>query len=356
MPAVNGAYVWRALKDTKAIVMACNTRNPLPIPGIMRAAQELDAVVAFELSKREIYLTNIEGLYPEGDHSLSGMDPSSYADIVARYAEDYPDVLYFLHGDHIQIKKVNCQQIYEAQDLIELELEAGFTSFGIDPSFVSIPENVAILTMLARPIIECGFGLEAELGEITTAKGYTTVEEAVEYINRLKDAGIDPDLLVINNGSKHGNYDPGEEVRIATDRTKEVYEATGKRIAQHGITGTPMDQIAKFAEVGVLKGNVGTEWQNVLLANVPGLEEKYKKWTEERRKALGLEKLGIEYANAPFLEETLNLPDEIKAKVADDAYTRAKGFLVAFRSQGTASIVRDFLAQCCCDDDCCCEE
>jgi len=357
MPAVNGAYVWKALKDAKAIIMACNTRNPLPIPGIMKAAQGLDAVVAFELSKREIYLTNIEGLYPEGDHSLSGMDPDSYAEIVAHYAESYPDVLYFLHGDHIQIKKVNQQQIYEAQDLIELEIDAGFTSFGIDPSFVPIPENVAILTMLARPVIECGFGLEAELGEITTAKGYTTVEEATEYINRLKDAGIDPDLLVINNGSKHGNYDPGEEVRIATDRTKEVYEATGKRIAQHGITGTPMDQIAKFAEVGVLKGNVGTEWQNVLLANVPGLEDKYKKWAAERQKALGLDKLGMEYANAAFLEETLDYPEDIKAKITDDAYNRAKGFFEAFRSQGTASIVRAYLDQCCCDDDdCCCDE
>ena len=40
---VNGAYVWNALKDEPVIVMACNTRNPLPIPGIMRAAQELDA-------------------------------------------------------------------------------------------------------------------------------------------------------------------------------------------------------------------------------------------------------------------------------------------------------------------------
>ncbi len=355
MPAVNGAYVWKALQNEPAIVMACNTRNPLPIPGILKAAKELDAVVAFELSKREIYLTNIEGLYPEGDHSLSGMDPKSYAEIVNKYAQDYPDVIYFLHGDHIQIKKVNTQQIYEAQDLIALEIEAGFTSFGIDPSFVSIPENVAILTMLARPIVECGFGLEAELGEITTEKGYTTVEEAVEYINRLKNAGIDPDLLVINNGSKHGNYEPGEEVRIATDRTKEVYEATGKRIAQHGITGTPMDQIAKFAEVGVLKGNVGTEWQNVLLANVEGLEAKYKKWTEERRKALGLEKLGIEYANAVFLEETMNLPEEIKQKVADDAYERAKGFLKAFKSEGTASKVRAYLENCCCDDECCCK-
>ena len=357
MPAVNGAYVWKALKDAKAIIMACNTRNPLPIPGILRAAQELDAVVAFELSKREIFLTNIEELYPEGDHSLSGMDPESYAEIVADFAEEYPDVLYFLHGDHIQIKKVNTEQLYEAQELIDWEIDAGFTSFGIDPSFLSIPENVAVLTMLARPIVENGLGLEAELGEITTAKGYTTVEEAVEYINRLKDAGIDPDLLVINNGSKHGNYDPGEEVRIATDRTKEVYEATGIRIAQHGITGTPMDQIAKFAEVGVLKGNVGTEWQNVLFANVPGLEDKYKKWTAERQKALGLAKLGIEYANAPFLEETLDLPDEIQEKVAEDAYARAKGFLEAFKSQGTASIVRQYNEQCGCDDDdCCCGE
>ena len=305
MPAVNGGKVWKALQNEKGIIMACNTRNPLPVPGILKAAQELDAVVAFELSKREVYLTNIEGLYPEGDHSLSGMTAQSYADIVADYSKDYPDAMYFLHGDHIQIKSVSTQQIYEAQDLIALEVEAGYTSFGIDPSFLPIPENAAILIALARPVIEAGLGLEAELGEITTAKGYTTVEEATEYIKRLNDGGVDPDLLVINNGSKHGNYDPGEVVKIATGQTREVCEATGKRIAQHGITGTPMDQIAEFAEVGVLKGNVGTEWQNILLDNLPGMEDKYRKWAEERRAALGLEKVGIEYANAIFFEETI---------------------------------------------------
>lgn len=343
MPNVNGAKVWEALKDEKAIIMACNTRNPLVVPGILKAAQEMDAVVAFELSKREIYLTNIEGLYPEGDHSLSGMDPQSYADIVNGYAEDYPDAMYFLHGDHIQIKSISTQMIYEAQDLIAKEIESGHTSFGVDPSFVPIPENVAILIALARPIVEGGFGLEAELGEITTAKGYTTVEEAVEYIKRLNDGGVDPHLLVINNGSKHGNYDPGEKVQIATDRTKEVYEATGKRIAQHGITGTPMDQIAEFAEVGVLKGNVGTEWQNVLLNALPGLEDKYKKWAAERQAALGLEKLGIEYANAIYFEETMALPDEDKERVTEAACKRSKELFQAFRSDGTASIVRKYI-------------
>jgi len=343
MPAVNGGKVWEALQNETGIIMACNTRNPLPVAGILKAAQELDAVVAFELSKREVYLTNIEGLYPEGDHSLSGMTAQSYADIVADFAKDYPDAMYFLHGDHIQIKSVSTQQIYEAQDLIALEVEAGYTSFGIDPSFLPIPENAAILITLARPIIEAGLGLEAELGEITTAKGYTTVEEAVEYIKRLNDGGVDPHLLVINNGSKHGNYDPGEVVKIATGQTKEVCEATGKRIAQHGITGTPMDQIAEFAEVGVLKGNVGTEWQNILLDNLPGMEDKYAKWAAERKEALGLEKVGIEYANAIFFEETMNLPAVDKDRITEASYKRAKELFKAFQSDGTASKVREYL-------------
>jgi len=345
MPAVSGKHVWEALSDKKAIVLAANTRNPLPVPGILKAADELDSVVSFELSKREIYLTNIEGLYPEGDHSLSGMDPNSYAKIVDDYAKDYPDVPYFLHGDHIQIKALSKQQVWEAQDLIELEIEAGFTSFGIDPSFLPLEQNVAIMIALARPVVENNLGLEVELGEITTEKEYTTIEEATEYIDKLKDGGINPDLLVINNGSKHGNYDPGEVVQIATSRTKEIADATGMRIAQHGITGTPLDQIEEFAEAGVLKGNVGTLWQNVLLDNVEGLEEKYKAWAEKRKKELGLEKLGIEYANAVFFEETMNYSDEIKEKITEAAYKEAKQLLTAFKSKGTGTIVKDYIAK-----------
>ena len=345
MSAVSGKYVWEALKDKMSIVLAANTRNPLPIPGILKAADELDAVVAFELSKREIYLTNIAGLYPEGDHSLSGMDPASYAKIVKEYAEDYPDVPYFLHGDHIQVKALSTQQIWEAQDLIQLEIEAGFTSFGIDPSFLPLDQNAALMIALARPVVENNLGLEVELGEITTEKEYTTVKEAEEYMGKLKDGGINPDLLAINNGSKHGNYEPDEVVQIATSRTKEVYDATGTRIAQHGITGTPLDQIEEFADAGVLKGNVGTLWQNVLLNSVEGLEERYKAWAEKRKEELGLEKLGIEYANAVFFEETMNYPDDVKAKITETAYVEAKELLTAFRSQGTGTIVKDYLAK-----------
>ena len=62
---VSSDPVFRALKDHKVIIMACNTRIKHVIPGIMRAAQDLDAIIAFELAKSE---GNLKGGY-------TGMDP-----------------------------------------------------------------------------------------------------------------------------------------------------------------------------------------------------------------------------------------------------------------------------------------
>jgi len=56
-----------------------------------------------------------------------------------------------------------------------------------------------------------------EVGEIKSAgteSALSTVEEAVELMERLSAAGVAPDLLAINNGSKHGNYLEGEKISI----------------------------------------------------------------------------------------------------------------------------------------------
>ena len=84
--------------------------------------------------------------------------------------------------------------------------------------------------------------------------------------------------------------------------------------------------------------------QNILLDALPGLEERYTKWAAERQEALGLEKLGIEYAGAIFFEETMNLPAEDKERVTEAACKRAKELFQAFRSNGTGAIVRKYLA------------
>ncbi|MGB2697078.1 MAG: hypothetical protein WBD28_04365, partial [Candidatus Zixiibacteriota bacterium] len=50
---LNSHHIFEVLREEKVIVMACNARIKHVIPGIMRAAEKLDAVVAFELAKSE---------------------------------------------------------------------------------------------------------------------------------------------------------------------------------------------------------------------------------------------------------------------------------------------------------------
>ncbi len=53
---------------------------------------------------------------------------------------------------------------------------------------------------------------------------------------------------------------------IDLKRTKEiadVIEPYGVTIAQHGISGTPLDKVSTFRKYGIRKGNVATLFQNV---------------------------------------------------------------------------------------------
>src|SRR5512134_3795224 len=74
---LNGRDVFRALSPHKVIVMACNIRIPSVIPGIMKAADELGAVVAFELAKTE---GNEDGGY-------TGMTPGIFVDTILSFAK-----------------------------------------------------------------------------------------------------------------------------------------------------------------------------------------------------------------------------------------------------------------------------
>jgi len=112
-------------------------------------------------------------------------------------------------------------------------------------------------------------GLEVEVGEIKGPGQLTTVEEALFFVGGLNSWCIFPDLLAISNGSMHGTYDKtvGQIEGIDLNRTKEIADAVsryGVSIAQHGISGTPLDKVAMFARYGINKGNVATLWQNII--------------------------------------------------------------------------------------------
>ncbi len=331
---LNSHDIFSVLKDKQVIVMACNTRIKHVIPGIMRAAEELDAIVCFELARSE---SDLNGGY-------TGMTPQIYFDTVVGYAEEIGFTRpFFIHADHITVKKTDPDYIEETRKLIAAQLEAGYTSFAIDASFHENPINAKLTIELSESIRARGLGLEVEVGEIKSAgmeAEITTVEEAVDYIERLDKADVHPDLLAINNGSKHGNYLEGEKIHIDLERTSEIYQAIkpyGICIAQHGITGTPLTVVGRFADHGIRKGNVGTHWQNIAHKYLPEeLMKDMRAWAESEGK-------DIKMATKVFKERIDSIPEENKKAIEQAAYESAKEFITAFRAPGTASMVIEAL-------------
>ncbi len=331
---LNSHDIFKAIKDEKVIVMACNTRIKHVIPGIMRAAEKLDSIVAFELAKSE---GNLDGGY-------TGMTPEIFFDTVNGYAEKIGfSKPFFIHGDHITTKNTSREEIESSKKLIEAELKAGYTSFAIDSSFNELEDNIWITSELAKPIVELGLGIEVEVGEVKSAGQeavITTVDEAVTFINGLLKNKIKPDLLAINNGSKHGNYLEGEKVFIDLDRTKEIYEAikdNGICIAQHGITGTPLHLVGKFADCGIRKGNVGTEWQNIAHKGLPkDLMEQIKKWAADNKK-------DNKFATKVFVKDINSISEKYQKAIEQEAYQTACEFIQAFRAEKLVSKLKDKL-------------
>ncbi len=325
---ISSRDIFSALRDHKVIIMACNIRIRHAVPGIMRAAEELDAIVGYELARSE---GNLKGGY-------TGQTPYTFFEMITDYADKHKLTKpFFIHADHTAVRNTEEGEFKIAEEIIKAAIDAGYTSVAIDASHNEIPDNIKISTRLGKLVKDAGLGLEVEIGEIKLVKEggeLSTVEESLEFIEGLKKNGIDPDLLAINNGSKHGNYAPGEQVSIDLKRTGDIYNAIRKYdvcIAQHGITGTPLSLVGQFADYGIRKGNVGTEWQNVIYDHLPkGLMDDINKWCEENKE-------DIKKATKPFKERIDNIPEDNKKAIYDDAYNRAKAYIKAFRAEGTAT-------------------
>lgn len=326
---LSGQDVFLGLCHERMIVMAANPRISHVIPGIMRAAQELDAVVAFELTRTE---GGIDGGY-------TGQTPESFSTTVLSYAEACGFTKPFIiHADHVTIRDTSADELQAAQQLIEAQLAAGFTSYALDASFNPLSDNITIIQQLARPITERNFGLEVELGEVSTVGSSSTlteVAEARDFLSSLVGKGIRPHLLAIDNGSKSGNYLDGQIVSIDLERTGEIFALAREfglaGLVQHGITGTPLRIVGRLADFGIRKGNIGTLWQNVAHAGLPvELMDVMRAWSKENGR-------DIKYATAIFKAEIDAIPQENIQLIQEMAYREAREFLKAFHAQGSAS-------------------
>ncbi|MBN2251407.1 MAG: class II fructose-bisphosphate aldolase [Candidatus Altiarchaeota archaeon] len=369
---ISGERIFNAILDKDCIVMAANTRYiPGVAEGILTAAKETDTPVIIEIARSEC---DLKGGY-------TGYTPKDFAEKVMEAAKKAQNDKWALHADHIGVKDTKPETIESTKELIKAQIDAGFTSFAIDASHIfnfegkdekeELEGNLKATVELAKFIEEelkskgvTSYGLEVEVGEVgrKDEKGFllTTPEEAKTFISGLNNAGVNPQVLAIANGSTHGNiYDERgvkiEQVSIDIARTKEIAQAlrgTGSRvrIAQHGITGTPLHLIAsEFPRGDVIKGNVGTFWQDltfeVIRVYEPDLSRRMRAWVLEKYAGQGKSDDEIfgknaKYAFKQFYKEMNGISPEAVAAMKAQAYASALMFFKAFNSLGKGSLVK----------------
>ena len=368
---IPGDILFDSVRDKNAIIMAVNTRITAGVArGILRAAKAVDSAVVFELARSE---SNLGGGY-------TGLLPGDFARNVTEAAGEVGFREWVLHADHITVKKWTQEELEGTKELIDSQVEAGFTSFAIDASHLfdfhggnlreELALNIDATTDLARHIDSRmegrGYGLEVEVGEIgkedADGRVLTKPEEAVTFISALNENGVYPHVLAIANGSAHGNTYDAEgnlvaQVSIDIPQTMAVARALrdsglNVRIAQHGITGTPREFIGtKFPKGDIIKGNVGTFWQNlvfdILKVYRPDLFERMWTWAMESfgERAPGKKNNEIfglfgKFAIKQFFDEIYAMDRDTLEALESMAYAEALVFFRAFNSQGTAELVR----------------
>jgi fructose-bisphosphate aldolase class II len=368
---IAGSTILAGISGQKAIVMAANVRIATVAQGIFQAAKDTDSVVFMELARSE---SDLKGGY-------TGMTPSDFAEKMRKAAQEVQFDIWALHADHITIKKGDAAEIAGTKELIDAQVNAGYTSFAIDASHLfnfegknvreELAENIRVTTELARHIKSRmnnkDFGLEVEVGEIgrKDQEGLilTKPAEAVEFIKALNENGIFPNVLAIANGSTHGHtYDANGNVvaqlSIDIPQTQAIAKALRDNrlnvgIAQHGITGTPRELInLHFPKGDIIKGNVGTFWQDVvfdiLKVYEPALYRNIQDWTLEKYRPLNPGKKDTQvfdgnckFAIKEFYKEIYSVDEETNRAIRARAYAESLVFFRAFGAYKTASLIRN---------------
>ena len=362
-------FIAESVKEIKTIIAAVNPRaTEEVIRGILRAAKKSISVVIFELALSEM---SISGGY-------TGYTPQKFADRCKSAAEKENWYAYSLHADHLTVKKGTEEEMNNVMKEIEARIESGFTGYAVDTSFLFdkeatnveghlkniISKGLVLFKFIEEKMGQKEYGLEGEVGEIGIAE-YTSVEEATHYVYSLAENGIFINYLAIANGSTHGVNvnEKGEivpQLGINVKRTVEIVDALKQlgyrtRIAQHGITGTPIDIIAStFPHGSVTKGNIGTYWQllvfEILEKLEPTLYNKMKKWIFDKYGKPGVNETIIfeknsKYAWKEFFDEVENISNTTKEAIIVKAEKDMNDFITALKMENTASFCFKYMSE-----------
>ncbi len=331
--AISGHEVYKRLINHPLTILAVNVRFLHTIPGILRAAEEMDAIVSFELGTEA---GNLKG-------GFTGLTPSLFVESLFNMMEKMNFTKPFiLHADHIQRPDSPPVDIGATKELFLAEHKAGFTSFSVDTTNLPDEDILAGTIELAKFISGWKAGLEIAMGEIEGTKGdLTTLEEVENVIIALYREGIKPDLLAISNGSRQGIYKNSDSrTGIDLERTLEIWKDIKDRgigIAQHGVTGIPLPVIRQFPRHGIKKANVATLWQSIVHEALPTeLFDRMKYWAE-------IEGVDIRYASSRFATDLAELSDDVIKRIEQNTYVAATELIESLGGLESASLLESLL-------------
>lgn len=362
-----GNILFDGLTPPKEIILAVNPRATIElIEGVLKAAKDTGNIVILELAYSEM---NLKGGY-------TGLTPKTFAERVRRAAENVGWFGYTLHADHVVVRKGTDEDIDNVKKELDARIEAGFTSFAIDTSYLFdvtkdavseqlkkvVEKGVELFRYLDERIGHRNYGREGEVGEIGKSE-LTEVDEALYYVKAMREHGIDIHWLAVNNGSKHGvsvdaqgNIIP--QLGINLKRTVEIVQTLWShgyptRVVQHGVSGTPLHLIAEIFPKGMInKGNVATYYMlslyDILRIFEPELFRKIYRWVLEKFKKEGVSEAEIfvensKHAIKEFFNDLEKISDETREMIRAKAYADTLIHLKAFGMEKTAERIYNYI-------------
>ncbi len=214
------------------------------------------AISAAEELRSPIIIGTAEVLLPYGELKLIAP-----AMVAAAKRATVPVVVHYDHG-------LTAERCKEAMEL-------GFSSIMFDGSAGDVGENLATTKAMVDLAHSKGITVEGEIGHVGQADtgdgentdSYTTVKEALDFVNA---TGVD--ALAIAIGTAHGAYKSKPKLDIG--RLAEIRAALDTPLVLHGGSGLSDDDFRNTIKNGIAKMNIFTD---ICLGGIKGMTEGLEK-------------------------------------------------------------------------------
>ena len=165
--------------------------------------------------------------------------------------------------------------------LIKKAVDLGYDCVHFDGSRLPLKQNIKTAKKVVEYAHKKGVLVEGEIGAIGTesSKIYTKkfkiqdkdLANPDEALQLAKETKIDS--LAVGIGSFHGIEIKGANPHLRLDRLKEIKAKTGRLpLVLHGGSGTPIQDVKRAIELGIVKININTElrvaWKKALVKSL----------------------------------------------------------------------------------------